>query len=82
MSMKYNCHTEPEEVEGSYQFKSTGKEFFPSKKIAHFEKFKLYLKKKGRSKKLSFLLDTSKLAPNVNVDFHCFDSLKIKDLNV
>jgi hypothetical protein len=35
MSMKYRRHTEPEETD-PYQFKNTGKEFFPSKKVAHF----------------------------------------------
>lgn len=80
MSMKYRVQTEPEEVE--YHFKTTGKEFFPNKKVAHFEKFKLCLKKKGRSKRLSLLLDNHSQSSVQQIDYNCLDSLKVKDLNL
>lgn len=64
-----------------YQFQNTGKDFFPSKKRAYCEKYKLYLKKKGRSKRPSLLLDSSQRYA-MNIDYQCLDSLKLKIENI
>lgn len=54
--MKYRCCTEPDSFE-DVQFKLTGKEFMPSKKITQLERYKMHLRKKGKKRKISLLLD-------------------------
>jgi hypothetical protein len=59
LSMKYRCATEPDSFE-DVQFRMTGKEFMPSKKIATLEKYKMHLRRKGRTRKVSLLLDRTR----------------------
>lgn len=57
--MKDRCSTEADGSE-NMQFKLTGKEFMPSKKIAQLEKYKMHLRKKGKTRKISLLLEGSR----------------------
>ena len=78
LCMKYRCNTEPDHSD-ELHFKMTGKEFMPSKKIAQLEKYKMHLRKKGRTRKISLLLEKSQ--PEEVKDNNCVSFLEVKDFN-
>ena len=78
LCMKYRCNTEPDQ-ENQLRFKMTGKEFMPSKKIAQLQKYKMHLRKKGRTRKISLLLEKSQ--PEQIKEHNCVSFLEVKDFN-
>ena len=76
--MKYRCNTEPDQCDDPH-FKMTGKEFMPSKKIAQLEKYKMHLRRKGRTRKISLLLEKTNLEEPK--DHNGVSFLEVKDFN-
>jgi len=80
LSMKYRCSTEPDSYE-DVQFRLTGKEFMPSKKITQLEKYKMQLRKKGKRRKISLLLDKSPFE-EVKDSNNKVSLLDVQDINI
>jgi hypothetical protein len=49
--------------------------------VAQVERFKIYLRKKGKSKRLSLLLDAKSKNPPPLIENTYLESLKIRDMN-
>ena len=76
--MKYRCNTEPDNFD-DIACRMTGKEFMPSKKIAQLERYKMHLRKKGKTRKISLLLQ--KTQPDEVKELTAVSYLEVKDFN-
>lgn len=80
LCMKYRCNTEPDSYE-DVQFRLTGKEFMPSKKITQLERYKLHLRKKGKKRKISLLLDKTPFQEVKDIN-NRVSFLDVQDVNI
>jgi hypothetical protein len=82
LSLKYKVHTEPPQKEEMPNFRTTNKDFMPNCKLTQIEKFKHYLKRKGKSRRISLLLENHKTEPSFEPpEYNCLNFLKVRDLN-